>query len=133
MKTDITTREDIATLVHTFYEKVRQDVDLGPIFNAVITDWDQHLDLLTDFWEMSLFGGRKYNGNPFTAHQHADNLTGNIISPNHFGAWLNLWFATIEQLFEGENAQTIMRRARKMQTPIMIAIFEGRQAKAKTL
>lgn len=129
---DILNRDDISLLVRTFYAKVRVDADLSPIFNAVITDWEPHLELLTDFWEMSLFGGRKYKGNPFLAHQRADNLSNHTITPNHFGAWLNLWFATIDDLFEGDNAQTIKRRARKMQTPIMIAIYENRPASLET-
>ena len=131
MKNDITNRDDISTLVRTFYSKIRMDAELGPIFNAVITNWEQHLELLTTFWHMSLFGGRDYKGDPFKAHQKVDNSTNNIITANHFGAWLNLWFATIDELFEGDNAKTLKRRARKMQTPLMIAIFENREKKYK--
>lgn len=131
MKNDIVTREDIGLLVHKFYDKIRIDEELGPIFNKVITNWDEHLILLTDFWDTSLLTGKTYSGNPFTAHQRADDATGNIISVNHFGAWLNLWFATVDENFEGENAQTIKRRARKMQTPIFMSIFENRQKKSK--
>ena len=107
MKNDITNKDDISTLVRTFYSKIRMDAELGPIFNAVITNWEQHLELLTTFWHMSLFGGRDYKGDPFKAHQKVDNSTNNIISVNHFGAWLNLWFATIDELFEGDIAKTL--------------------------
>ncbi len=126
---DIAGRADVAVIVHDFYTKVRADELLGPIFNEVISDWDEHLERLIDFWEMSLFGGRKYTGNPLTAHQSADDKVGNVITPYHFGTWLNLWFETIESHFEGDNATIMKRRARKMQTPIMIAIFENRQGK----
>lgn len=124
---DIKGRADVALIVNSFYDKVRNDHELSPIFNSVITDWTAHLERLTDFWEMSLFGGRKYTGNPLKAHQIADDMVNNSITPNHFGLWLNLWFETIDSQFEGENATTMKRRARKMQTPIMIAIFENRQ------
>ena len=56
MKRDIVDRRDVAIIVHAFYTKVRADELLGPIFNKIITDWDEHLERLIDFWEMSLFG-----------------------------------------------------------------------------
>ncbi len=129
MKKDVENRSDVALIVRNFYAKVRVDDSLGPIFNQVIDHWEEHLEHLTDFWEMSIFGGRKYVGNPLLAHQSADDKVGNVISPYHFGTWLNLWFETIDESFEGENASIMKRRARKMQTPIMISIFENRQKK----
>jgi len=54
-KHDIRNREDVSRLVNTFYAKIRVDETLGPIFNAIITDWDVHLSRLTDFWESQLF------------------------------------------------------------------------------
>ena len=44
------TEEEIRTLVHDFYDDVRQDALLGPIFNSRIHDWDAHLAKLVDFW-----------------------------------------------------------------------------------
>lgn len=52
---DITNRADIALLVREFYRKVKVHPELGPIFTATIKDWDEHLQLLTDFWETQLF------------------------------------------------------------------------------
>ena len=40
----------IATLVDHFYEKVRRDPEIGPVFNAAVHDWDEHKRLLTSFW-----------------------------------------------------------------------------------
>ena len=54
MKQDIQNRDDVALLVSDFYKKVRKDPVLGPFFNETITDWNQHLDHLTTFWETSL-------------------------------------------------------------------------------
>ena len=127
MVKEITDRADVSKLVHHFYAKVRMDDDLGPIFNGIITDWPEHLEKLTDFWEMNLFGKRIYDGNPMTAHQKADDLTGQKITSYHFGIWINHWFATIDSLFVGENADILKRRARKMQTLLMVSIFEHRE------
>lgn len=127
MKKQITSRNDVSLLVRNFYAKVREDEELGPIFNHVIKDWPEHLEKLTDFWEMNLFGTKGYSGNPIAAHLHADDAAGQQITPYLFGTWLNLWFATIDEHFEGENAEMLKRRARKMQTILMVSIFNHRQ------
>jgi hemoglobin len=128
-KSDVRNRQDVSKIVREFYAKVRADEELGPIFNSVITDWEEHLERLTTFWEMNLFGGKGYDGNPIAAHQHVDDVAGPI-EPIHFGIWLNLWFETINANFEGEKASILLRRARKMQTVIMISIFEHRSKKS---
>lgn len=128
---EITNRDDVKLLVDRFYIKVRADTTLGPIFNALITDWDSHLDHLTTFWETSLFIGKKlehkYVGNPLEAHEKVDKAVNHTITELHFGLWLNLWYATIDQFFEGEIADNAKRRARKMGTFMYLKIFEARQ------
>ena len=44
------TEADLELLVNRFYAAVRQDPDLGPIFNDAIGDWPHHLGKLTAFW-----------------------------------------------------------------------------------
>lgn len=126
MKSDIKTREDVYLLVFSFYKKVRKDTVLGPFFNDTITDWDSHLERLTTFWESSLFLKTKYLGNPLEAHARVDKSKNNSISELHFGLWLNLWFETIDELFEGDYAQNAKERARKMGTFLYLKIFEAR-------
>ncbi|OYX26233.1 MAG: globin [Flavobacteriales bacterium 32-35-8] len=127
MKHDIKTREDVSLLVSTFYDKVRKDTVLGPFFNDVITDWDAHLERLTNFWESSLFLKTKYLGNPLEAHVKVDQENNNMITELHFGLWINLWFQTIDELFEGDYAENAKQRARKMGTFLYLKIFEARQ------
>lgn len=127
IKTDITNREDVSLLVHTFYKKIRKDDILGPIFNGIIDDWDAHLNLLTDFWETQLFLKRKYYGNPVTAHQEVDDKTNHTISSEHFGFWLNLWFETLDELFEGETAYIAKNRAQKMSTMLFMQMYQHRK------
>ena len=59
-KSDIKNRQDIKLLVVRFYEKIRKDPILGPIFNGIINDWEAHFELLTDFWESQLLTKRGY-------------------------------------------------------------------------
>ncbi len=130
-KPDINTREDIFLLVSTFYEKVRADKTLGPFFNETIKDWEAHLNHLTTFWETSLFMTRKleekYRGNPLEAHVRVDKQFNHTIDNLHFGLWLNLWYQTLDELFEGEIADNAKRRARKMGTFMYMNIFAARK------
>ncbi|WP_299551108.1 group III truncated hemoglobin [Seonamhaeicola sp.] len=126
-KPDIKTREDVYLLVSSFYKKIRKDETLGPFFNDVIEDWDAHLENLTTFWESSLFLQTRYYGDPLKAHIKVDQENNHSITEMHFGIWLNLWYQTIEELFEGDYAENAKRRARKMGTFIYLKIFEARQ------
>lgn len=127
-KTDISDRNDVYLLVTTFYTRIRAHESLGPIFNGMISDWPKHLDLLTDFWESQLFlRKRNYTGNPVTAHIKVDTWTGHTLTPELFGQWLNLWFATLDELFEGEQVWVAKNRAQKMSTMLYLEIFKARE------
>lgn len=127
-KTNIATRENIETLVNSFYDKVRKDSLLGPIFNTHIAanKWTEHLINLADFWETNLFKIPKFAGNPTEKHIAVDKSLDYGISQVHFGKWLQLWFETIDELFEGEKAQLAKDNARKMSTAQFLAIWNKR-------
>ncbi|MDL2141504.1 group III truncated hemoglobin [Flavobacterium tructae] len=131
MKKQIENREDVEFLVHQFYAKIRADNEIGSYFNSMIKDWDAHLEKLTDFWETNLFAIRKYNGNPIAVHNEVDSHFEGRITSNEFGIWLNHWFQTLEEHFEGENAETLKRRARKMGTFLFLSMFEKRKKTAE--
>jgi len=131
VKKQIENRTDINFLVHQFYNKIRADREIGFYFNDIITDWDLHLEKLTDFWETNLFGVRKYKGNPHAVHNEVDAHFNEKITTNEFGIWLNHWFQTIDEYFEGENADTLKRRARKMSTFLFISMFQHRQKESE--
>ncbi|MDO6517356.1 group III truncated hemoglobin [Zobellia uliginosa] len=126
-KKEIKTRQDVRLLVDTFYRKIREEETLGPIFNGIISDWEAHLELLTDFWETQLFLQRKYHGNPVTAHQEVDDKTNHTITSEHFGLWLNLWFATLDELFDGERVWIAKNRAQKMSTMLFMQMYQHRK------
>jgi len=130
-KKEIQSRTDVRELVSSFYDKVRADDTLGPFFNPIIEDWDAHIERLTSFWETSLFMTKKlehkYHGDPLGAHVKVDQENNNSITELHFGLWLNLWYQTLDELFEGEVADNAKHRARKMGTFLYLKIFEARQ------
>ncbi|MBR9758415.1 MAG: group III truncated hemoglobin [Algicola sp.] len=128
MKTDITTREDVNTLVRTFYNAIRAHEVLAPFFETAITDWDEHIEKLTDFWEASLFLKTKYYGNPLQAHIKVDKTNDHTITQEHFGLWLNLWINTVDTLFKGDYAENAKGKARKMATFMYMNIFMARSS-----
>lgn len=105
-KTDILGKNDIRKLVDSFYEKVRKDSMIGPIFDVEAqVDWDEHLPKLYNFWEDLLFGTHNYDGRPFPPHLKFD-----LKSP-HFERWLSLFIYTVDEHFVGIKAGEAKARA----------------------
>ena len=106
---DIISMDDIKKLVDTFYEKVRKDELIGPIFNERIQDrWPQHLEKMYTFWQTVLLGEHTYFGSPFPPHANLP------VSHNHFEKWMELFTQTLDELFSGEKAKDAKWRAGKM-------------------
>lgn len=127
---DITTREDIDRLIRVFYNKVRVDALLAPIFNTIISReelWEHHFIKLVDFWEAGLFQNIIYDGRPISLHLFVDHNTGRKIKQVHFDRWLELWNETIDELFEGQIADSAKRKAHKMGTKFHDKIIRSRR------
>ena len=123
---DIESRADVRILIEKFYEKIRQNDEIGHFFNESISDWDAHFEKLTDFWESNLFFKSTYGGNPKLAHIQVDQAFGKSISNYHFGIWMNLWFETIDELYCGEMANRAKTNARKMSVHLFLGIYKAR-------
>jgi hemoglobin len=125
---DINNREDIYTLVSTFYNKIKKDDFIGPIFLKIIPDkeWEPHLQKLTDFWQTNLFFVRKFKGNPMKAHKDVDQKFNHTINQTHFDHWLSLWYETVDDLFTGTKANEAKQRARNIAGLLLIKIFQSR-------
>lgn len=127
MKEDIKNRGDVFALVSAFYNKVRVNGEIGHFFNDTIKDWPEHLEKLTDFWETNLFMVSKFKGNPMRAHKEVDENFKHSIEQKHFGEWLNMWFATVDEMFEGERANIAKNRARNMAHNIFLNMYMSRK------
>lgn len=115
------TPEFIDVLVEAFYERVRQDRDLAPIFNSEIAeqDWPHHLTKMKQFWtSIALYSGA-YSGKPVPAHQKLSDVT-----PEHFKQWLALFDATLADLSPGHAArQYLMERADRIAQSLQLAMY----------
>lgn len=127
MKNDIQNREDVFLLVSTFYTKVRANQKIGHFFNDTINDWPAHLEKLTDFWETNLFMVSKFRGNPMRTHKEVDRDFDHSIEQAHFGEWLNMWYETLDELFEGDRANIAKNRARNMAHNLFMNMYLSRQ------
>ena len=95
--------------VNRFYDKIRADELLGPIFNERIQDrWPEHLEKMYRFWQTVLLGEHTYFGSPFPPHAQLR------VGPEHFAKWMELFNPTIDELFTGEKAAEAKWRAAKM-------------------
>ncbi|WP_114782002.1 group III truncated hemoglobin [Botryobacter ruber] len=109
MKKDIENEADIRLLVDTFYDKVNADDLLSPVFNDfAAVDWQHHLPVMYSFWSSILFGSTAYKGRPFPKHLRLP------IEPQHFSRWIQLFEATVSELFSGEKAGEAKVKARSI-------------------
>ena len=108
-KKDILTLEDCKVLVDNFYDKVRKDPLIGPIFDEIIRDkWPEHLEKMYRFWQTVLLEDPTYFGSPFPPHANLP------IDWHHFEKWLELFNHTIDEHFAGDKATEARWRANKM-------------------
>jgi len=109
----------IHTLIHRFYAAVRQDGELGPIFDRVIGDgWDPHLAKMCDFWSSVMLMTGRFKGNPMTAHIRLKQ-----VRPEHFSRWLSLFGETARQVCTPEIAALFIGKADTIARSLQLGMF----------
>jgi hemoglobin len=123
---DITDRRDVACLVNVFYDRVRDDDLLGPIFDDVAhVDWATHLPRMYDFWESVLFSTATFKGTPLVVHRalarHAP------LTAEAFDRWVALFQTTVDDLFSGTMANHAKKSAARIAATMehSITVREG--------
>jgi hemoglobin len=121
MKKEIAAREDIEFLIHAFYEKVKTDPLIGPVFTRVIkVNWEKHLSIMYAFWENTLFYTGAYSGNPMETHRRVHKIM--PVTELHFDRWVSLFVRTVDEYFDGEKAMLAKKRAYSIATVMKIKI-----------
>ena len=106
------TKENIRTMVNTFYIKILKDDIVGPFFIAKLGDdmaneyWLPHLDLLVNFWASIALGETDYRGNPFAPHTQLGEL-----KRKTFEQWLTLFGETLDEVYIPSIAAQFKERA----------------------
>lgn len=100
---DISTKDDIELLVHTFYDKVLGDPVLAPFFTKL--DFKKHLPKMIHFWSFVLLDEAGYTTDVTQKHLRMP------LKKEHFDKWIELFNETTDSLFSGERATKAKQRA----------------------
>jgi hemoglobin len=119
------TEDFISDMVFAFYAKVRGHPVLGPVFDSAIGEnWDAHLDTMTRFWCSVALNAGTYGGKPVAVH-----MANPAIQPQHFGVWLGLFQATLDDMAPTPAATAyMMGRAERIAANLTRAVHNREQA-----
>ncbi|MDO8212934.1 group III truncated hemoglobin [Conexibacter sp. CPCC 206217] len=119
---DIESRADVERLVRAFYGRALKDPIIGFIFVDVARlDLEEHVPVISSFWETILLGARSYGGGAFAPHAMLNMKV--RLRAGHFERWLLLWRTTVDELFAGERAELAKSHALRV-----ARAFSGRLA-----
>ena len=112
------TEDDIARLVPRFYDRVRADPVLGPIFDGAIDDWPLHLEKLKAFWSSVMLTSGRYKGQPMVAHlRHGEHMT-----RENFLRWLELWKDVTEEVLGARVAAGFQEKADRIAESLQLGV-----------
>jgi hemoglobin len=117
----------VAVLVDRFYDKVRADPMLGPVFNAIVDDWDEHKRLLTSFWATVALRTGSYRGNPMAKHRPLP------IGRQHFERWLALWRETTVEVLDQQSSILMAGYAERIGRGLRMGMGLGDRPRAHEL
>lgn len=110
----------ISHLVDTFYQRIRDDEILGPIFIGNVSNWDVHMPKMKDFWSSVALHSSRYSGQPVPAHVKL----AKDVEPEHFVRWLALFNQTLEDTAPSKEAiPYFMERAERIARSLQMAMF----------
>lgn len=115
---DAPSEAQIAALVYAFYDKIRKDAALGPIFNTAIADWDPHLEKMCAFWSSVMRTSGRYHGNPMATH-----LKLKTVRPEHFARWLELFGETAHEIHPPALAHAFESKAQTIARSLQMGMF----------
>lgn len=95
----------IKAVVHGFYDKVRRDDLLAPVFAGKVDDWAPHLEKMCAFWDSVMTSSGLYRGQPMPKHVVLP------IDARHFERWLALFSETVGELCPPKAAAAFLERA----------------------
>lgn len=109
----------VRKVILSFYEKVRRDAVLGPVFaEAIGNDWDSHLERIILFWLTATRLGRGYDGRNFMpAH-----LRNRSIRADQLSRWLELFRDTAAEQCSLEAASVLVDIAERMAETLEIGL-----------
>lgn len=113
------TRTEIQRLVKHFYNAVRRDPVLAPVFAQSVQpdDWPAHEEKITRFWANAILHERDYSGNPMQAHRDQGH-----VHTDHFPIWLDLFEHSARQVLPAPKAEAFTRLARRIGASLQMGL-----------
>ena len=78
------------------------------------------MPVMYSFWESVLLSKPSYSGNPVLRHIELNQKT--PLTEAHFDKWLELWFSTLDENFEGDIANSAKEKATMMKELMLYKI-----------
>ena len=110
----------IGKLVDTFYGRILEHPELGPVFDARLSGrWPEHMAKMKSFWSSVAFRNGAYGGKPVQAHAGVANM-----SPELFPKWLELFAATLDDIAPSPEAKAwFMTTADRIARSLTLSLF----------
>lgn len=107
----------IERVVYEFYDEIRADDMLGPIFNGKIAPerWPAHLANMIEFWSSVTLLTGSYKGKPVPAHMPLQ------LQDDHYRRWLTLFSQVTGRLCTPEGQALFMERAARIADSLRMA------------
>jgi hemoglobin len=118
------TAELVRRVVVLFYEKIRRDNLLGPIFEEAIgPDWDAHIQRIIQFWLTATRLGGGYDGKNFMpAH-----LKHSSVHASQMSRWLELFRETAFEQCHPKGALVLIDIAERMAETLEVSLAKRNQ------
>ena len=122
MPTDVITEDSIKYLVDRFYQKIRNNKDLGPIFETAIgkddQDWQPHLERMYTFWSSIMLTSGRYHGNPLQKHKELSQFDEAL-----FDTWLSLFAETAHEIHDTPLAERYIDRSTRIAERLKLGLY----------
>lgn len=129
--TDIENQQDLYFMVAEFYKKLLADTKIAYIFTDLVKiKIEEHLPILVTFWSQMIFETGGYTNNLTDIHLKVDQME--HLTPELFEIWISHFNETLDENFNGKNADEIKHHAQNLSIILQIKI-KAQQQKLKHL
>ena len=128
---DIENQQDLYFMVAEFYKNLLADTKIAYIFTDLVKiKIEEHLPILVTFWSQMIFGTGGYTNNLTDIHLKVDQME--HLTPELFEIWISHFNETLDENFNGKNADEIKHQAQNLSIILQIKI-KAQQQKLKYL
>ncbi len=105
--------DSLRVCLTAFYDIVKEDDLIGPIFLETIgttdEDWAPHMDRVVAFWSSVLLGSKAYGGGFMIKHAKLPGL-----EMHHFKRWMEIFMKVVPEHFEVSPSIEITIKAQQL-------------------